>query len=104
MKTVLVTGGAGYVGTLLCKQLIENNYNVIVYDTFWFGDFIEDHKNLTKIKGDVRNLQPIIDIDNQIDSVIHLACISNDNTFELNEKLSEEINYNAFKPLLNCLS
>jgi nucleoside-diphosphate-sugar epimerase len=103
MKTVLVTGGAGYVGTLLCKQLIENNYNVIVYDTFWFGDFIEDHKNLTKIKGDVRNLQPIIDIDNQIDSVIHLACISNDNTFELNEKLSEEINYNAFKPLLNCL-
>ena len=46
MKTIFITGGAGYVGSLLTKQLLSRNYKVIVYDTFWFGDFIEEHKNL----------------------------------------------------------
>ena len=100
MKTVLITGGAGYVGTLLTKQLLKKNYKIIVYDTFWFGDFIEEHINLTKIKGDIRDIKKLSSISNKIDSVIHLACISNDNTFELNPKLSEEINYNAFTPLI----
>jgi nucleoside-diphosphate-sugar epimerase len=101
MKTVLITGGAGYVGTLLTKQLLNRNYKIIVYDTFWFGDFIEDHPNLKKIKGDIRDIKKLSDIKDRINSVIHLACISNDNTFELNPKLSEEINYNAFSPLVN---
>ena len=101
MKTVLITGGAGYVGTLLTKQLLSRNYEIIVYDTFWFGDFIEDHKNLKKIKGDIRDIKKLSNIKEEIDSVIHLACISNDNTFELNPKLSEEINYVAFSPLVN---
>ncbi len=101
MKTVLITGGAGYVGTLLTKQLLNSNYKVIVYDTFWFGDFIQDHDNLQKIKGDIRDIKKLSDIKSEIDSVIHLACISNDNTFELNPKLSEEINYNAFIPLIS---
>ena len=103
MKTVLITGGAGYVGTLLTKQLLNRNYKIIVYDTFWFGDFIEDHKNLKKIKGDIRDIKKLSDIKDKIDSVIHLACISNDNTFELNPKLSEQINYNSFQPLINFL-
>jgi len=89
MKTVLITGGAGYVGTLLTKQLLNRNYKIIVYDTFWFGDFIEDYKNLKKIKGDIRDIKKLSDIKDKIDSVIHLACISNDNTFELISKLSE---------------
>jgi len=101
MKTVLITGGAGYVGTLLTKQLLNRNYKIIVYDTFWFGDFIEDHPNLKKIKGDIRAIKKLSDTKDKINSVILLACISNDNTFELNPKLSEEINYNAFSPLVN---
>ena len=101
MKTVLITGGAGYVGTLLTKKLLNRNYKIIVYDTFWFGDFIETHKNLKKIKGDIRDVKKLSNIKDKIDSVIHLACISNDNTFELNPKLSEEINYDAFSPLVN---
>jgi nucleoside-diphosphate-sugar epimerase len=101
MKTVLITGGAGYVGTLLTKQLLNRNYKVIVYDTFWFGDFIQDHDNLQKIKGDIRDIKKLSDIKDEIYTVIHLACISNDNTFELNPKLSEEINYNAFIPLIS---
>lgn len=103
MKSILITGGAGYVGTLLTEQLIKKNYKVIVYDTFWFGDFISNHKNLTKIKGDIRDINKISEIKEDIDVAIHLACISNDNTFELNPKLSEEINYNSFPPLLKIL-
>jgi len=101
MKTILITGGAGYVGTLLTKQLLNSNYKVIVYDTFWFGDFIDDHINLKKIKGDIRDTKKILGIKDTIDCAIHLACISNDNTFELNPKLSEEINYESFRPLIN---
>ena len=100
MKTVLITGGAGYVGTLLTNQLIQKNYKVIVYDTFWFGDFIKENNNLVKIKGDIRDIKKISEIKYPIDTVIHLACISNDNTFELNESLSEEINFNSFQPLI----
>ena len=100
MKTILITGGAGYVGTLLTEKLLSKNYKVIVYDTFWFGDFLKDNENLTKIKGDIRDIKKISNINQNIDAVIHLACISNDNTFELNESLSEEINYNSFRPLI----
>ncbi len=103
MKSILITGGAGYVGTLLTDQLLQKNYKVLVYDTFWFGDFISNHKNLVKIKGDIRDTNKILDIKENIDIVIHLACISNDNTFELNPKLSEEINYNSFTPMLKIL-
>ena len=70
---------------------------------FGLGDFISNHKNLTKIKGDIRDINKISEIKEDIDVAIHLACISNDNTFELNPKLSEEINYNSFPPLLKTL-
>jgi len=100
MKTILITGGAGYVGTMLSHQLAKN-FKIIVYDTFWFGDFIENHPNIKKIKGDIRDLSLLKSIDEQIDIVIHLACISNDVSFELNESLSEEINYKAFRPLIS---
>ena len=75
MKTVLITGGAGYVGTLLTNQLLKKNYKIIVYDTFWFGDFIKEHEYLKKIKGDVRDIEKLSSIEDDIDSVIHLACI-----------------------------
>ena len=83
MKSILITGGAGYVGTLLTEQLIKKNYKVIVYDTFWFGDFISNHKNLTKIKGDIRDINKISEIKEDIDVAIHLACISNDTLLNL---------------------
>ena len=87
MKTILITGGAGYVGTLLSEQL-SKKYKIIVYDTFWFGDYIKS-KKITKIKGDIRDTNKLKSIKEKIDIVIHLACISNDVSFELNEKLSE---------------
>jgi nucleoside-diphosphate-sugar epimerase len=99
MKTILITGGAGYVGTLLSQQLAKK-YKIIVYDTFWFGDFIVSNKNIKKIKADIRDISALNEINDKIDIVIHLACISNDVSFELNEKLSEEINFKAFEPLL----
>ena len=62
MKTIFITGGAGYVGTLFTKNLLSKNFKVIVYDTFWFGDFIDENKNLTKIKGDIRDIKKISSI------------------------------------------
>ena len=47
---VIVTGGGGYVGTLLVPKLLKQNHKVIVIDTFWFGDYLKPHKNLKKIK------------------------------------------------------
>jgi nucleoside-diphosphate-sugar epimerase len=99
MKTILITGGGGYVGTVLSEQL-SYKYKVIVYDTFWFGDFIKS-KSIIKIKGDIRDLNKLKLIKGNVDSVIHLACISNDVSFELNGKLSEEINYNCFETLVS---
>jgi dTDP-D-glucose 4,6-dehydratase len=57
MKKVMVTGGGGYVGTLLTYQLLKKNYEVIVVDTFWFGNFLTKHKSLTVLKKNILNLK-----------------------------------------------
>ena len=85
---ILVTGGAGYVGTLLVKKLLKLNYKVKVIDTFWFGDFIDNHKNLKKIKKNILDLKKK-DLNN-IDFVIHLAGIANDTASNLKPKLTWE--------------
>ena len=51
---VLITGGGGYIGTELTKSLLSKGYQVQVVDTFWFGDNLENHPNLTKYKIDIR--------------------------------------------------
>lgn len=100
MKKIFITGGAGYVGSELVPSLLEKEYQVTVFDLFLYGNTIEKHKNLNLIKGDIRD-QKLLDksLKNQ-DQVIHLACISNDPSFELNPTLGKEINLDAFKPLV----
>ncbi|WP_434625471.1 NAD-dependent epimerase/dehydratase family protein [Azospirillum sp. B2RO_4] len=102
MRNVLITGGSGYVGSLLTPQLLNAGYNVTVYDIMYFGDdhLPKDHPNLTVIQGDVRDVAKFSEAVKGIDVVLHLACISNDASFELDEKLSETINYDAFEPLV----
>lgn len=90
MKSILITGGAGYVGVELTKSLLDDGHNIHVVDTFWFGDNLEAHPNLTKHKIDIRDFTFPKNIKN-IDSVIHLASIANDPSVDLNPSLSWEI-------------
>lgn len=107
MKNVLLIGGAGYVGCQLTRKLINNNYNVVVYDLFLYDEnVLSDLKNSPKlklIKGDIRNLDFLETCLENIDIVIHLACISNDPSYELNPNLGKDINFNCFPYLLKKL-
>lgn len=87
---ILVTGGCGFVGSNLVAALLDSSYKVTVVDTMWFGNYLEGHPNLRIICEDIRNIDQI-PMDG-IDSIIHLANISNDPCGELNAKLSWEVN------------
>lgn len=100
MKNILVIGGGGYVGTYLVDQLIKNNYIVTVFDLFIYGNFLENNPNLIIIKGDIRDLQLLGRVIKNFDCVIHLACISNDPSFDLNPQLSKSINFDPFEDLV----
>lgn len=87
---ILVTGGSGYTGAELVPALLGDGHTVLSLDVEWFGDNLVEHERLTKIRGDVRELENI-DFDG-IDSIIHLANIANDPAVELNSELSWEVN------------
>src|SRR6266581_8794153 len=101
-KSVLVTGGAGYVGSLLTPQLLDLGYTVTVYDIMYFGDHFLPKKNpnLKIVRGDIRDIGKLSEALKGIEAVINLACISNDASFELDEKLSTSINLDAFEPMV----
>lgn len=99
-RNVLVTGGAGYVGSVLVPEMLARGYNVRVVDLYIYGNTIQEHENLEQIKGDIRNTPLLKRAVLGCDTVIHLACISNDPSFELNPELGRSINYEAFTPLV----
>jgi nucleoside-diphosphate-sugar epimerase len=101
-KKIFITGGAGYAGARYVPLLLEKGNFVTVYDTFYFGDFLPDHKNLKKIKGDIRNTNLLEESCKNHDIFVHLACVSNDVSFELDEKLSTEINFNCFEDMVKA--
>jgi nucleoside-diphosphate-sugar epimerase len=87
---ILVTGGCGYVGSVLVPKLLDLGHEVTVYDIMWFGNFLKEHKNLKIIRGDIRNIDAVPM--SGIDGIIHLANIANDPCGDLNAKLSWEVN------------
>lgn len=102
---VFIPGGAGYVGSLLVPSLLDAGYEVTVYDLFLYGedvfDSIKDHPKLHLVKGDIRNLEKLeIALNGGAEHVIHLACISNDPSFELNPDLGKSINLDPFEPFV----
>jgi len=102
LKTVLVTGGAGYVGAVLIPKLLARGYRVRNVDLYLFGDDVLPKGNpaLEEIRGDIRDQALLTQAMKGVDAVIHLACISNDPSFELDPALSRTINYDAFEPLV----
>jgi len=90
MKKILITGGCGFVGSALVTHLLKKDYEIIVLDTEWFGNFLEPHKNLKCIKSDIRDIDSIPF--EGVESIIHLANIANDPGVELNPSLSWEVN------------
>jgi nucleoside-diphosphate-sugar epimerase len=104
-KSVLVTGGAGYVGAILVPKLLKKGYQVKVLDWYIYGkDVFQKYKsnsNLIQIKGDIRDSKLLQKELIGIDSVIHLACISNDPSFELDPTLGKTINYDATMRLID---
>jgi len=105
IKNVLVTGGGGYVGAVLIPKLLENGYAVRVLDLFIYGeqvfDNVKGNPKLELYKGDIRDQSLLKKILPGCDAVIHLACISNDPSFELDPELGKSINYDAFAPLVD---
>lgn len=98
---ILITGGAGYVGSKLTPKLLELGHKVTVLDLMIYGEnVLDNNKNLKKKKGDIRNHDLLKKIIPGHEAVIHLACISNDPSFELNPSLGKSINYDAFEPLV----
>ena len=103
MKHVLVTGGAGYKGCVLVPKLLAAGYRVTVYDLMLFGSKgLPSHPNLRTIKADIRDIESYADSVKGCDAVIHMACISNDPSFELDPELSRAINYDCFEPLVRA--
>jgi len=101
MKKIIITGGAGYVGSKLVPKLLDLDYEVTVLDLMMYGEgVLPDHENLKKIKGDIRDIDLLQKIIPGNNTIIHLACISNDPSFELNPTLGKSINYDAFEPLV----
>ncbi len=104
-KTILVLGGGGYVGCNLVRKLLRKNYQVIAYDLFLykkdvFNDLL-DNKDLKIINGDIRDLNKLENFLENTNIIIHLACISNDPSYELNPNLGKDINFDCFPKLIN---
>ncbi|MFD1646074.1 NAD-dependent epimerase/dehydratase family protein [Haloarchaeobius litoreus] len=81
-STVLVTGGAGYLGSILTRQLLDDGHDVVVLDRFLFGDNalaeLRDDDSLTIIEGDVRDEDVLEDAVSRADDIVHMAAIVGD--------------------------
>lgn len=105
-KRVMVTGGAGYVGSSLVPKLLAAGYEVSVLDLYLYGeDLFKDYRDnpgLREIRGDLRNADDVDKALEGADAVIHLACISNDPSFDLDPNLGKSINFDCFRPLVKA--
>ncbi|MFC1944129.1 NAD-dependent epimerase/dehydratase family protein [Chloroflexota bacterium] len=105
LQSVLVTGGAEYVGSVLVPKLLDKGHRVKVLDLYIYGDDtldpVKDNPNLEQVKGDIRDRALLERLIPGTDCLIHLACISNDPSFELDPDLGKSVNYDAFFDLVD---
>jgi nucleoside-diphosphate-sugar epimerase len=102
---VLVVGGAGYLGSTLIPRLLTEGYKVRVLDSYMYGsaslDSIKHHPALEIMKGDIREIQPVVDAMKDCDAVIDLAAIVGDPACEENRQLAIEVNRAATRMLID---
>jgi nucleoside-diphosphate-sugar epimerase len=100
MSHVCVPGGAGYVGSVLVPKLLARGHHVTVLDTYQYGRDVfaplQGAAGLSEVVGDVRDRETVRAALAGCDAVIHLACVSNDPSFELDPDLAKTINYDCF--------
>jgi len=99
IKHVLVIGGAGYIGSVLCRKLLERGYSVRVLDAFLYGrqslGDLTRHPRFTVIEGDSREVSAVFKAMSDMDAVVHLGELVGDPACALDEKLTLEINLAA---------
>ena len=98
---ILITGGGGYLGSILSRKLLSRGYKVRIIDALWYGkESIQDYlnnKNFELINADIRNLIETVGSLRDVDAVIHLASIVGMPASSIEPRTSEEINYLATK-------
>ena len=103
VKKILIVGGAGYLGSVLVRKLIDRGYQVKVIDNLTYGDSsikeLYDNKNFEFLKGDIRNINEIVEAIKGVDAVVHLASIVGDPASSINPQQTLESNYFATKSL-----
>jgi len=101
VKKVIVFGGGGYCGSVVVPQLLNDGWDVTAFDVFWYGkDHLPKSDHLHLVEGDVRDLAKVRAALAGKEYVLHLACISNDASFVLDENLSTSVNLESFEPLV----
>ncbi|MDP2342939.1 MAG: NAD(P)-dependent oxidoreductase [Deltaproteobacteria bacterium] len=99
---LFITGAGGYVGSALVPALLARGYDVVAFDLFLYGDVLRPHPRLTQVKGDIRDAALMQKASAGCDAVVHLACISNDPSFDLDPALGRAINYDAFRNVIDA--
>jgi nucleoside-diphosphate-sugar epimerase len=103
VKNILVIGGGGYVGSQLVPRLVSEGFFVTVLDTFWYGTkHLRDSASIKLVEADMRNVDSVQSAVIGQDALIHLACISNDPSFDLDPKLGKSINLDSFLPIVKA--
>lgn len=106
-KTILLTGGAGYIGSVLTPKLLGLGHHVTVLDSLVYGEEslapVRDHAGFELVVGDIRDRRFVRgQLERGFDTVVHLAAISNDPSSELEPELTRQVNLDAVDHLMTA--